>query len=86
MAILGVGYIEGIEISTSGKFNVNVYVVSNDGASQGHTQVNDISMASVTEFLLNTALVNGVKAYMTSDLGFTFGLLDTVRILGGTLF
>lgn len=85
MAVLGVVFLQNIEMGTSGKFTATIKVISNDGTSQGTTTTGDISMSSLTEYLLGTTIRDRAKAYMISDLGFTFGLLDTVTVLGASV-
>ena len=83
MAILGVGAMipETMEPDGAGYFKAEVRVVSDDGTSYGSFVATGLNVTGLTDALLNTALKTAVKNYMINSLGFTFGLVDTVKVL-----
>jgi hypothetical protein len=87
MAILGVGMIipETMEPDSVGYFKAEVKVVTNDGSSHGSFIATGLEVSGLTELLLQSSLKTAIKNYMINSLGFSFGLLDTVKVVGASV-
>lgn len=76
---------ETMEPDGAGYFKANVVVVSDDGSSYGTFTATGLQVTGLTELAFQTSLKTAIKNYMINSLGFTFGLLDTVKVVGASV-
>lgn len=84
MAVKGVAHIDTISTSGTGEFQADLRVAATDGSTQFTMSVANIP-ANIIQATLDSALKAAVKTKMINDYGFTFGLFDTVMLLGSTI-
>lgn len=85
MAILGVALVTNIDVDATDTFKADIRVVTNDGTSQGNFTATGLPVSGLTQIVFDAALKTAVKNYMINNLGFTFGLLDTVKLVGSSV-
>lgn len=86
MAVKGIGLVTNIDqTSTSGEFTAQArYVGLNGDFANGNITIPNVP-GDILSGLLESAIKQAIKTALINNFGYTFGLLDTVRVLGGSL-
>jgi len=89
MAVLGVGYIKGIDSGSTDPTKVNVLIeivgiASGNPVSQQNQNILDQSV-NVTTTIFASNIKSFIKTYLTANFGYSFGLLDDVTLIGSAL-
>lgn len=89
MSILGVGYIQNINLGSTDPTKVDLKleilgIVSGNPVSTQIVTFTD-SNVTVTGTTWELSIKTFIKSYLTTNFGYSFGLLDEVILIGATL-
>lgn len=85
MAVRAIARIETISMGTNaGEYQASVTFLADDGANNGTVTVIGIPF-NIIQSALNTAIKTAVKDKMVNDLYYTFGLFDTITVIGAAV-
>lgn len=84
MAILGFGIIKDVSCETAAQFSMHVRAVICDG-TRSEFELHVPLPIDSNSVQIQNAVIDAIKAKMTSDYGFTFGGGDVVKLIGLSL-
>ena len=84
MAVKAWCFVVGLDWQGDGKCTCNVRYVGLEGEASGAKDIPDVE-GNILEASFQTAIKDGIKEQLIDAHGYSFGLFDTVRFLGGGL-
>lgn len=84
MAVLGIALVTDVYYDTTTTFGASIKYAGIGAIAEGSINLTGIS-PTITSGLFQAAIANGVKSALISSFGYSFGLFDTVNVIGATL-